>query len=285
MDILKRASHRSSPKIVALQIKKYAPRNHPKTKKYLKLLSSFGSQLPPDDPRGARQLAPEFLAEAAAEEAAAEAALRRKMMEKLTEAAKYQQRPPPSRFGSQWLSEEPIPEYQKKAPLEILRLAAAAKPAQGVDPRQNKEVIREMKVRIGQERDKNTPDYTALKEYLDRLNMTERYKGREFIPGVKYHSVVTGDVSLDTFQQILSGLNPQQQQQFVPVATGFPPAGSPFTVPQTSPLTVPQTSPSTVGSPPPLAGSPLLSMPAGGVAPAFAPIYRTKKRKRSPSRF
>ena len=42
MDILKKASRRSSPKIVALQIKKYAPRNHPKTKKYLKLLSSFG---------------------------------------------------------------------------------------------------------------------------------------------------------------------------------------------------------------------------------------------------
>ena len=48
MDILKRASRRSSPKIVALQIKKYAPANHPKTKKYLKLLSSFGAGSQPE---------------------------------------------------------------------------------------------------------------------------------------------------------------------------------------------------------------------------------------------
>ena len=156
MDILKRACLRSSPKIVALQIKKYAPKKHPNTKVYLKLLS---------------------------------------------------------RFGNQWLGGAPLEPEKERTALEILRLAAAAKPAQGVDPRQNKEVNREMKVRIGQEREKNRPDYEALKEYLDRLNMTERNKGREFIPGIKYDSVVTGDVSPDAFQQILSGLNPPQQEQ------------------------------------------------------------------------
>tara|TARA_X000001036_G_scaffold436690_2_gene480361 strand:+ start:2103 stop:2669 length:567 start_codon:yes stop_codon:yes gene_type:complete len=43
MDILKRASARSSPNKVAFQIIKYGPPNHPKTKKYLKLLNRFGS--------------------------------------------------------------------------------------------------------------------------------------------------------------------------------------------------------------------------------------------------
>ena len=198
------------------------------------------------------------------------------MMEKLTEAAQDQKKRPSSGFGN-WLGGAPLEPEKERIALEILRLAAAAKPAQGVDPRQNKEVIREMKVRIGQERDKNTPDYTALKEYLDRLNMTERYKGREFIPGIKYDSVVTGDVSPDDFQQILSGLNlPQQEQHFVPVPPGFPPAGSPFTVPQTSPLTVPQV------SPPPPPASHLISAPRG-VPPAFAGIINPKKRKRSRS--
>jgi len=46
MDILKKASKRSSPDKVALQIIKNAPK-HPKTKKYLKILNKFGSWLAP----------------------------------------------------------------------------------------------------------------------------------------------------------------------------------------------------------------------------------------------
>ena len=42
MDILKKASKRSSPDKVALQIIKNAPK-HPKTKKYIKILNRFGS--------------------------------------------------------------------------------------------------------------------------------------------------------------------------------------------------------------------------------------------------
>lgn len=157
MDILKRACMRSSPKIVALQIKKNAPKNHPKTKKYLKLLS---------------------------------------------------------RFGTQWLSYEQIPDNEKVTAQEMLRLAAAARVAQGVSPVKNKGHIQITKNLIRLELEKTRPDWTRIREYQDQLNMLENFKKREFIPGIKGFSPVTGDISMDEFQRRMERLH--SPQSFVP---------------------------------------------------------------------